>query len=88
MADMVQDINNTATLASFQFPHWSVLTALGAIILYFVVDWKALIHFYTPCNRLERYQQRLPELEKVSNDSRDVLHEYGKADSIEERIRR
>jgi hypothetical protein len=73
---------------SFQFPHWSVITALGALFLYLAVDWKALIRFYTPCNRLEQYKQKLPELEEASKDSRDVLQEYGKADSIEERIRR
>jgi hypothetical protein len=86
--EVVQDINNTITLASLLFPHWSVITALGLLFLYLVVDWKALIRLYAPCTRLEKYKQRLPELEAASKDSRDVLQEYGKADIIEGRIRR
>jgi hypothetical protein len=85
---MVLDINNTATLASLPFPHWFIITALIAPYLYLVVDWRALNRLYAPCNRLELFKQRLPELEKASKDSRDVLHEYGKADNIERRIRR
>ena len=86
MAEVVQDINNTATLASFPFPHWFIITALIALCLYFVVDWRALTRFYAPCNRLELFKQKLPELEKASKDSRDVLQEYGKADNVEGRI--
>jgi hypothetical protein len=88
MAELIQDINNTTTLASLLFPHWSVITALGLLVLYLVVDWKALIRFYTPCSRLEKYKQRLSELEAASKESHDVLQEYGKADIIEGRIRR
>jgi hypothetical protein len=88
MAEVVQDINNTATLASFPFPHWFMIIALGALSLYFVTNWRALSRFYTPCNRLELFKQELSKLEEVSKDSRDVLQEYGKADSIDGRIRR
>jgi hypothetical protein len=85
---MVLDINNTATLTSLPFPHWFITTTLVALCFYFVVDWRALTRFYAPCNRLELFKQKLPELEKASKDSRDVLQEYGKAENIEGRIRR
>jgi hypothetical protein len=88
MAEVVQDINNTATLTSLLFPHWSIITALGALSLYFVVDWKALTRFYAPCDRLELFKQKLLELDKASKDFRDVLQEYGKADNIDGRVRR
>ena len=88
MAEVMQDINNTATFASFPFPHWSIITALGVLSLYLVVDWKALTRFYAPSNRLELFKRKLTELEVASKNSRDVLQEYGKADNIDGRVRR
>jgi hypothetical protein len=76
-----------ATLGTVSDPRLVVITAvtvtLGAGYLAL-----PLVRSYSPSNRLDLFERELQGVEKLYEDARDVLQEYGQADRIKGQVGR
>ena len=83
-AEMAQALVDT-NLEQCPASSWVGITVLtvGAVCLAF-----HLVRSYSPSNRLDLFERELQAVEKLYEDSRDVLQVYGMADKIKGKVER